>query len=189
MSSCGFEPGTAVTPPLSKSIKLSIPKGLNSAVELKVNRPAPELAKACVSSVRQFIIVSQKKMLSSLAELSESTNMARLLTIEERMIQNKALLAKAEQPRGPLTPTYFAVLSNIRELEDEKAKLMAEINFSKTQKETLAKSPIELSGSPVHPKRVVSLVAGLLGGLLLGLLIAFARQMIAKLKSEADGVL
>ena len=189
MSSCGFESGAPDAALLAKSIKLSIPKGLTSVVELKVNRPTQELAKACATSVRQFIIASQEKMLSTLGELSGDNNKARLVIIEERISQDKALLAKAEQPRGPLTPTYFAVLSEIRALEDEKTKIMVALNFSKTQKETVTQSLIEVASFPVYPKRFLSLVAGLTGGLFLGLLIALARQVIAKLKSEAGGAL
>ncbi len=189
IGSCGFDGGIDAAPLLAKSIKLAVPKGLTSAVELKVNRPTPELAKTCASGVVRLIATSQEKMLSSLADFSGVANRARLVIVEERMAQDKALLAKAEQPRGPLTPTYFAVLSEIRALEDEKERVTAALNFSKMTQEVLAQSSIEVSDHPVYPKRAMSLLAGLFGGILLGLLIALARQIIARLKSEADGVL
>ena len=50
-------------------------------------------------------------------------------------------------------------------------------------------APIFASDTPIAPKKRIVLAAGLLGGLFLGLLIAFARQMVLKLKSAAGGVL
>lgn len=189
MSSCGFEGNSPDAALLAKSIKFSVPKGITSIVELKVNHPMSQVAMACATSIRQFIIASQEKMLSSLAEHSGTTHKARLVVIEERISQNKMLLVKAEQPRGPLTPTYFAILSEIRALEDEKAKIMVALNFSQTQQETPTQLPIGVSDYPVYPKKVISLLTGLMGGLFLGLLIALARQVIAKLKSRAGGAL
>jgi uncharacterized protein involved in exopolysaccharide biosynthesis len=43
--------------------------------------------------------------------------------------------------------------------------------------------------TPIYPKKVKSLLTGMLGGLFLGLLVALTRQMIAKLKLKLRGVL
>lgn len=184
IGSCGLDGGADAARLSAKSIKISVPKGLPSALELKVFRPTPELAKACASGIVQLIAISQEKMLRSLIELSGVTNNARLTIIEERMAQDKALLAKVEQLSGPLTPTYFALILDIRTLEDERVKVMAAINLNKTAYDSLAQSSIEVSDYPVYPKKVASFLAGLFGGIFLGIFIALSRQIIVKLKSE-----
>lgn len=188
INACGSVSGGNGASLLAKSIKLAIPKGVTSAVELKVTRPTSELATVCAGSVAQLMKQSQAKIISSLADNSLAANKTRLNTIAERLSQDKALLNRAVQPNGPLTPTYFAVLSEIRALEDEQARITVAMNMSGAQ-EADVQAPIETSDHPVYPKGIMSLAAGLMGGLFLGLLIALARQMVSKLKSQAGGLL
>lgn len=178
--SCGFEGDASMDSLFGRSISFAIPKGLISTIQLKVHRPTPELAKECAVSMRQYIVDSQHQALRSLMNASGQSTEARLATIKERLSQDKVLLVKAEQPGGPLTPTYFAVLSEIRQLEDEQLKLTAPLItvFNSLQ------SPIEVSQHSVRPKKAMSLVAGILGGLFFGLLIALALPMIRKVGSK-----
>jgi len=184
LSACGFEVGTNITSILNGPIKLSIPRGLSSVVELKVVRPSPELAKVCAKSVVELIIASQEQILASLASPSEVKNKARLVTIEERIRQDKVLLVKAEQPNSSLTPTYFAVLSDLRDLEDEKTKLVAKDSsyFQGSQ----VQPPLYMSDNPVYPKKLMSLIVGFMGGICLGLLFALGCQAMAKFKLKAQ---
>ena len=188
IASCGLQESTNLAAQLSKAIKLSIPKGVANVVELKVTRPSPELAQACAASVFDVIAKSQAQMIGPLAQATKASNSARLTKVDERLTQDKVLLAKAEQPRGVLSPTYFSILTEIRTLEDEREKLTASIDAKDVQSANL-QSPIYVADKPVYPKKLISLLAGLMGGLFLGLLIALGRQMMAKLKSEAGGAL
>ena len=188
IASCGLQDSGNLATQLSKSIKLSIPKGVVNVIELKVTRPSPELAQACATSVFDGIAKSQTQMIGPLAEANKTRNSDRLVKVQDRLAQDKALLSKAEQPRGVLSPTYFSILTEIRTLEDERDKLSASIDVMGVQSANL-QSPIYVADKPVYPKKLISLLAGLIGGLFLGLLIALGRQMMAKLKSEAGGVL
>ena len=188
IASCGLQESTNLAAQLSKAIKLSIPKGGANVVELKVTRPSPELAQACATSVFDGIAKSQTQMIGPLAEANKTRNSDRLVKVQDRLAQDKALLSKAEQPRGVLSPAYFLILTEIHTLEDEREKLTASIDAKDVQSANL-QSPIYVADKPVYPKKLISLLAGLMGGLLLGLLIALGRQMYAKLKSEAGGAL
>lgn len=175
MNACGFEDTPKSFVLAANSIKFSIPKGLTSAVELKVMRPTLELTKICTQKVVESIIQSQMQMLESSVAFSQAANKSRLAIIAERMNQDKVLLAKAEQSRGLVTPTYFAILSEIRALEDEENRIRTAINNSQPLTAQLQGS-IQASDYPVYPKRALSLVAGVLGGLFFGILIALARR-------------
>lgn len=188
IASCGLQDSGNLATQLFKSIKLSIPKGVVNVVELKVTRPSPELAQACAASVFDGIAKSQAQMIGPLVQAAKASNSARLTKVDERLTQDKVLLAKTEQPRGVLSPAYFLILTEIRTLEDERDKLSASIDTMGVQTANL-QSPIYVADKPVYPKKLISLLAGLIGGLFLGLLIALGRQMMAKLKSEAGGVL
>lgn len=186
LASCGFQGGTNDPQRLTQSIKWAVPKGLSSAVELKVNRPTSELAIACIRHIVQSVSAVQLNGLESIVELSRAANVARLGVVEERIRQDRVLLAKPEQPGGRLTPTYFAVLSDIRALEDERVKLTAALNITNIQ-DAQPQSPIDVSVNHLYPKRSLSLFAGFLGGGFLGLMIALVRQLVAKLNVEAGG--
>lgn len=188
IQTCDLQESSNLPAQLSKAIKLSIPKGVANVVELKVTRPSPELAQACAASVFDGIAKSQAQMIGPLAQATKASNSARLTKVDERLTQDKVLLAKAEQPRGVLSPAYFSILTEIHALEDEREKLTASIDAKDMQSANL-QSPIYVADKPVYPKKLISLLAGLMGGLFLGLLIALGRQMMAKLKSEAGGAL
>ncbi|QWD81923.1 hypothetical protein [Polynucleobacter sp. MWH-S4W17] len=188
LNACGLQDVATLAAQMSKAIKLSIPKGVANVIELKVTRSSPELASACAKSVYELIAHSQAQMIGPMAEAAKTNNAARLVKVEERLAQDKVLLAKAEQPRGVLSPTYFSILTEIRNLEDERATLLALVDANGLQTANL-QSPIYAVDKPVYPKKTLSLVFGLVAGVLLGLLIALGKQMFTKLKDEAGGAL
>jgi uncharacterized protein involved in exopolysaccharide biosynthesis len=187
IDACNLQASSNLAAQLSKVIKLTIPKGVANVVELKVTRPSPELAQACADAVYQAIAKAQAQMIDPIAQATKVSNGARLAKVEERLAQDKTLLAKAEQPKGAVSPAYFAILSEIRNLEDEREKLATTVSASGVQATNL-QSPIYVGNQPVYPKKSLSLIAGLIGSMFLGVFIALARQVIAKLKLEMRGV-
>lgn len=172
---------------MNRAIKLTIPKGVNNVVELKVMRLNNDFAKACANSIFQIIELSQGQLIGTIAQLAKADISERLVKLEARLAQDKALLTKAGDPRKAVSPTYFAVLSEIRALEDEREKLRATLDVSMGQATALL-SPVFVSDKPVYPNRVLSLVSGFVGGVFLGLAIALARRMIAKINAESKGL-
>ncbi|MBU3563616.1 Wzz/FepE/Etk N-terminal domain-containing protein [Polynucleobacter sp. Tro8-14-1] len=184
MVACGLQDAPNMQAQFTKAIKLSIPKGVANVVELKVMRPSPELANACAMSVIKFITNSQTLLNSPNLEASK----ARLTKVDERMAEDKVLLSKIDPTRGPASPSYFAILQEIRNLEEERDKTLKILEATDVQATNL-NLPINVGNMPVYPKKVLSLATGLLCGLFLGCLIALLRQMIAKFKSEVGGPL
>lgn len=171
---------TQLSTQLSKAIKFNIPKGVANVVELKVLRASQDLAKTCATSVFELISKSQAQMIGPINQASKDKNAARLAKVNERLAQDKMLLARADQPKGGLSATYFALLSEIRNLEDEREKLQELADGANIQGAQL-QSPVYVADSPIFPKKALSMVAGLFGGLFLGLLIALGRQVLASL--------
>lgn len=184
MRSCGMENQPNAPTKISKVVKFTIPKGVASVVELKVTLPAPELANACATSVIDLI---SKTWVQKIGVIQEA-NQTQLDKVNERLAEDTGLLAKARQPGAPISPTYFALLSEIRYLEDEREKLLNLID-SKQLQESIQQPAIYIADKPIYPKKAVSFLVGTLGGLFLGVLIALARQMIVKLKAQSQGML
>jgi hypothetical protein len=184
MVACGLQDAPNMQAQFAKAIKLSIPKGVANVVALKVTRPSPELASACAMSVIKFITNSQTLLNSLNLEASK----VRLAKVDERLAEDKALLSKIDSTRGPASPSYFGILQEIRNLEDERDKTLKILDAKDMQAANL-QFPIDVANKPVYPKKALSLVTGLLGGLFVGFLIALSRQMLVKLKSEVGGAL
>jgi capsular polysaccharide biosynthesis protein len=184
MAACDLQDAPNMQAQFTKAIRLSIPKGVANVVELKVTRPSPELANACAMSLIKFITNSQTLLNSPNLEASK----VRLAKVDERLAEDKVLLSKIDPTRGPASPSYFAILQEIRNLEDEREKTL-KILEAKDMQATNLQFPIDVANKPVYPKKTLSLIAGLLGGLFFGFLIALSRQMLVKLKSEVGGAL
>ncbi|WP_231970469.1 Wzz/FepE/Etk N-terminal domain-containing protein [Polynucleobacter necessarius] len=187
VNGCDLQNASNPAAQLSKVIKLSIPKGVANVVELKVTRPSPEVAKACADNVFEAISASQAKMMEPIKAVNSAR--ARLTQVEARLAQDKTLFKTLLTNTGgggsknTVSPTYFALLSETRNLEDEREKLLTTIDVSSAQTATL-QSPVYVADQPIYPKKAKSLLAGLFGGLFLGVLIALVRQMIPKLKAQ-----
>jgi LPS O-antigen subunit length determinant protein (WzzB/FepE family) len=183
INACNEQESTYRDASVTKAIKLSIPKGISNLAELKVTRPSPELAKTCINSVIEFINQSQIQLKRPTIDASK----ARLIKIDERLAQDRMLLRNAQSGGNPVTPTYFALLQDIRDLEDLRQSLLEAIE-PKGSQITNFQPPIYVAEKPVYPKRALSLAAGLFGGIFLGLLVAMGQIMIAKLKKEVSSV-
>lgn len=183
LAACDLSETNKLATQLSKAIKLSIPKGVTNVVELKVLRASPDLAKSCAASVFELISKSQAQMVQAIAQGSTHKNTTRLAKVNERLTQDKALLVRADQPKGGVSATYFALLSEIRNLEDEREKLQGLADGVNIQDAQL-QSSVYIADAPVYPKKAMSMAIGLFGGLFLGLAIVLGRQMLASLSLQ-----
>jgi uncharacterized protein involved in exopolysaccharide biosynthesis len=188
ISSCGMGNQPDAATKLSTIVKLTIPKGVSSVVELKVTLPTQELANTCATSIANLIIRSQAEKIGAIQEINREINQAKLDKVNKRLTEDASLLAMARQPGSPISPTYFALLSDIRSLEDHREALLNLVDIKQLQN-SIQQPLIYMSDKPIYPKKAMSLLAGILGGLFLGLLVALMRQMITKLKAESQGVL
>ena len=181
IKACGFgeAPSASIANnQMAKLLKFSIPKGLPSVLEIKVNLSTPLLAKACVDGVARFINQSQIEIRETSTDFFQSSN-TRLKAISEQLIQDRELLSRASTPNGLITPTYFLILSDIRRLEDEQSNILLKLEAAKLRP---YEPTIISTDYPVYPKTTIILFAGFVSGLFLGLVFAIGRQALDRLR-------
>lgn len=181
LGACDLSESNKIAAQLSKAIKFNIPKGVANVVELKVLSTTPEAAKTCAASVFELIAKSQAQMIEPISQANKDKNAKRLAKVNERLAQDKLLLARVDQPKSGVSATYFALLSEIRNLEDERQELQ-ELTDSANIAGAQLQSNIYVADSPVFPKKTLIMTAGLFGGLFLGLLIALGSQMFTSMR-------
>ncbi len=181
---CGLENQANGALTLSKSIKLTVPKGVANVVELKTFGPTPQAAQECNLAVFEHIKTTQSQIVAPYIADAK----VKLDDDIERLAKAKDLVAKADKSGSAIGAAYLSTRDEMRFLLDEITALK-NIILSNQRRATRLVAPIYASDAPIAPKKRVVLAAGLFGGLFLGLLIALARSMIARIKSEAGGVL
>lgn len=183
--SCGFEaaPRSRLATIINKSVKFENLDG-TSAVLLKVNRPVAELSKVCATNIAKSVYLSQMQVLKAHPQFSPGVLEARLRVVTARINEDEALLAKAEKVHNSLSPTLFALLVDVRALQDERDKIIKLLDIS-NELESVSSKHVEVSSQVVPPFKEAILAAGLLAGLFWGVLIAliFARSSNGKIKS------
>lgn len=164
---------------LTKSIRLSQPKGVPNVVELKTTASNPDLAQQCANAIFELIKTSQNKIVSPyIAEAK-----IKLADDEARLAKAKDLVLKADKSGSVMSAAYLSTRDEIRYLLDEITALQ-NVVASNTNRATRLVAPIYTSDAPISPKKQVTLASGLLGGLFLGLLISLGRQLIPKIKVQ-----
>lgn len=179
LSSCGVGESTESAAGITKSIKLSIPKGVTNAVELKAFGKSPEVASMCAQAVFELIKTTQAQIVAPYIDDAK----IRLAGDEERLAKAKELLVKADKSGSAMGAAYLSTRDEIRFLLDEITALKNVVTSNQSRATRLI-APIYASDTPIAPKKRVVLVAGLFGGLFLGLLLALARQLWMKLKAD-----
>ena len=169
---------------LSKSIKLTIPKGLANIVELKTFGSTQQVAQECALAIFELIRVTQAKIVDPYIADAK----IKLDDDIERLTKAKDFVAKADKSGQAMSASYLSTRDEVRFLLDEITALKNVI-ISNQNRATHLVAPIYTSNVPISPKKLMTLASGLFGGLFLGLLMALARQMLVKLKSAAGGVL
>jgi LPS O-antigen subunit length determinant protein (WzzB/FepE family) len=178
---CGLNPAKDAQAILSKSVKLTIPKGVANVVDLKIIGTSPEASIACAQAVFDLIKATQAQIIKPYIEETK----ARLLDDQERLTKSKDFLAKADKSGTAMNAAYLSTRDEIRFLLDEITALK-NIVVSNESRATRLLAPIYASDDPISPKKLVVLLVGLFGGLFLGLLIAFGRQLIPKIKAQLE---
>lgn len=179
IGSCGLEVDKDGALALSKTIKLSIPKGVANVVELKTFGKSTEEVVACAQAIFVLIKVTQAQIVAPYIEEAK----AKLIDDEERLERAKEVVAKADKLGSAMGAAYLSTRDEIRFLLDEITALK-NVVISNESRSTRLIAPIYASDIPVAPKKRMVLVVGLFGGLFLGLLLALGRQMWLRLKDE-----
>jgi LPS O-antigen subunit length determinant protein (WzzB/FepE family) len=166
---------------LSKSVKLTITKGVANVVDLKIIGTSPENTVICAQAVFDLIKATQAQIVKPYIDVAK----ANLLNKQERLAKSKDMLAKADKAELAIGAAYLSTRDEIRFLQDEITALTNVVAFNENRATRLV-APIYASDDPIAPKRRNVLMVGLFGGLFLGLLIAFGRQLIPNIKAQLE---
>ena len=171
VTGCGFQDKPQAALALSKATQLSIPKGVANTVELKVIAPTQQLATDCAEAIFMQIVRMQEEFSKVFVEEAK----IKLALDNERIEAARKLIARADKSGSALSATYLSARDELTYFLTDRDKMLDMINSVKTRGSRLD-SPIYASETPVFPKRVKSLTAGLMTGLMLGLLLALGRK-------------
>lgn len=178
---CGIDSTKDAQAILSKSVKLTIPKGVANVVDLKIIGASPEASINCAQAVFDLVKTTQAQIIKPYIEEAK----AKLLDSQERLTKAQDLVIKADKSGSAMGAAYLSTRDEIRFLLDEITALKNVVSSSENRATRLV-APIYASDDPIAPKKRNVLLAGLFGGLFLGLLIAFGRQIIPNLKTQFE---
>ena len=184
IAACDLQDQSNAGVSLGKSIKLTVPKGVASVVELKTFGGTPQVAQDCALGVFDLIKTTQAQIVAPYIEEAK----VQLANDEERLQKARDLVAGSDKSGAAMSASYLLTRDEIRYLLDEITALKNVVAINQNRVTRMV-APIYVSDTPIAPKKHMVLAAGLFGGLFLGLLISLARQVVLKLKSAAGGVL
>lgn len=174
IASCNFQEVPQAAFQLSKSLKLTAPKGLINTVELRVLSESPEIARNCAQAVVDQIALLQLQFAKPFVEEAK----IKLAQDNERIDAARKLIIKADRGGSAMSAAYLSARDEITYFLTDREKMIDLIN-SAEQRGTKLISPIYVPENPVSPKKAISLLVGLITGLFFGLAIAIFRQFLA----------
>lgn len=175
IEACGFENKLSSSVKLAESLMISVPKGLDSVIELNINRDNKQVAVACLQAIFDKILTAQDQIAKASVEESKKL----LVQYQQNLRIAQSFLDRAEKTDATLSIAYFARRDEVRFLTEEISRLKSMVS-SADKKYIELLSPIYINDEPVFPKKKSSLIIGLLYGLILGFLYAIARKLPKK---------
>jgi len=156
---------------LAKSVKISVPKGLTSVVEIKFAAGDTKVALTCLQELFEQIKKSQEAI--SAPFILEAQ--VKLNEYKDRLEKKQLIAKKADSSGAALSAAYLSTRDEIAFLTNEISNLEDFIASGNTRQTKLV-APIYVTDRPIYPKKSLTLILGLFGGLFAGLLFAIARK-------------
>lgn len=182
VQACKLEKAKNPTDALANGVfKLTAVKGVVSSVELKTFGESKEEALTCAQAIFEKIKDSQHDIMKPYVEEAKTS----LLRYQMRLNDAQSLIARADKSGQALSAVYLANRDELRFLSNETIRLNAIVTGANLLQTKLV-SPIYVSDKPVFPKRLASLVQGLLAGFLFGFLYVLARKVWLNYKSSSS---
>lgn len=178
IKACGFENASSPAESLASSAKFSAVKGVGSIIELKINRDSKEIAINCAQALFESIKTSQNQIIKPYIEESKTL----LVKYEARLANSQSLVSRADKSGAALSATYLANRDEVKFLTEEILRLNTFITTADTRQAKLV-SPIYASDIAVFPKKIMSLIIGLMAGLFLGLLLVISKKALKNYKA------
>jgi hypothetical protein len=171
IKACGFEFSTAASEALAATAKFSAVKGVESMIELKINRDSKEIAVACAQSLFENIKASQNQIIKPYIEEAKTL----LVRYQDRLTNSQSFISRADKSGAALSAAYLANRDEVKFLAEEIFRLNNFITKAYSRQAKLV-SPIYVSDTPVAPKKRTVLITGLFAGLFLGLLLMLGKR-------------
>lgn len=168
---CGLADQKDAEVVLASRVKLSIPKGVDGIVDLRIRATSKEIAEACTNAVFHLIKLSQAKLMTPYIDQASK----RLKIAEERLSRATQFIAKADKSGKDLSAAYLATHDEIRYLVNQISNLQ-DITTGNESRAAHLTAPIYLKDQPVFPQKYDILMVGLLLGGLLGLVLGLVRN-------------
>ncbi len=178
IKACGFENASSPAESLLSSAKFSAVKGVGSMIELKINRDSKEIAINCAQALFESIKTSQNQIIKPYIEESK----ALLVKYETRLANSQALVSRADKSGAALSAAYLANRDEVKFLTEEILRLNTFIITADTRQAKLV-SPIYASDTAVFPRKIMSLISGLIAGLFLGFLLVICKKALKNYKA------
>jgi capsular polysaccharide biosynthesis protein len=168
---CGLADEKGAQDKLKNKVIFTIPKGVGKVVDLRITDNSKDVASACAMAVYQLIKASQDELLTPYIEAARR-EMVILQKRENRLTE----LFKMRNKMEPVSEAIFLLGRNdIDSLSNQIASINNLVN-SVDSFSTKLTAPIYINDDPVAPKKLISLLVGLLCGGFLGLLIALIQN-------------
>jgi capsular polysaccharide biosynthesis protein len=177
IAACGLQDQTNASLALSKSIKLTIPKGMPNIVELKTFGLTAQAAHDCANAVLELIKTSQAEIMAPFSKEAE----IKLTDNERRLDKANSQLLKVDKSGEAVWVSYLSARDEIYYLLNE-IRILKDVIIANQNRTLRLVAPIYTVEATISPKKHMVLIIGLFNGLLLGLMIALCRQMIIKFK-------
>lgn len=181
IAACDYQDKPQASLALSKAVKLTIPKGLTNTVELKVFSLSPQIAKTCAQAIVDQIAVLQAHFAKPFVEEAK----IKLAQDNERIEAARKLIARADQSGSAMSAAYLAARDELTYFLTDREKMLDLIN-SVDKRGTQLISPIYAADKSVSPKKLMSLLTGLLAGIMFGLGVALVRQLWAGMRANEN---
>lgn len=184
VNACGYQDEKEPALELSKDLKFSIPRGVANTVEIRALFSNPETARNCLVAVTTQVELMQEQVARPFIEEAK----IKLAADNERIEAAKKVILKADQSGNAMSAGYLSARDELTYFLIDREKMVDLINSVKNRGTRLT-SPIYVTGNPVSPKKVLSLVIGVLGGIFLGLLWVLSPLLITRFKNSIGLIL
>lgn len=168
--------GNAPVRPL-ESVKLSVSQA--NTVELTVYGATQEAAANCATNIFELIKSTQAQLVDPYFKVMKE----KLLEDEDRLNKLRNFLTSSSKSDSSSAAFYLLNLDEIRQVQAEISTIKNILSSSANQGAHLV-APIYASGTPIAPKKLLSLIIGLFGGFLFGFICALGRQALINFKGS-----
>jgi len=180
INACGLNDQKSPSKKLLDFVHFSEIKAVGSVIELRTHGLTKEIASVCAYALFKNIQASQNEI----RKLYIKEAKILLASYRDRLDSAQKFIAKEDQSVQLLSAAYLSSRDEVRFLADEIFRLNALI-VSGDLRQTKLISPIYVENDPIFPKKVITLITGLIIGLSLGLFLIFGKRSYATYKARS----